>query len=368
MTDPHRMALPGRRARTAVLVAVCTALALTVGLVARPAPSRLPDEHVGDAALAALARRTVGEDRPALAVAAVTPQGVRTAAIGARLQDRFEIGSISKGLTGLLFAVMVERGEVTPETRVGELVPVDGQVADVTLAQLATHTSGLPAQLPTVTQLARNYWCSLTACNPYDATVAQRVADLQGADLGSPPGTYSNTAFELLGAALAAAAGTPYPRLLAERVLTPLGMTNTVVPAAAADLGPHDLQGETAGGRHADPWLGEAIGPAGGVRADVSDMAVLARALLVGDGPGVDALSPRTSWGDDRIGWAWITTSPPATGRTVVWHNGATGGFTSFIGINRSAGAAVVVLSAAGSPGDVTAAGFGLLEHIEREA
>lgn len=364
-SSPRAGTPPARRTAATSVVAGCALLALAAGLLARPAPSRLPAGHVGDPAVAALARQVVGEDRPALAVAVVTAAEVRIAVVGAGLEHRFEIGSISKGLTGMLFEDMIERGEVTPETRVGDLVTLDGPVADVTLAQLATHASGLPAQPATAGQFVRNLWSSLTAGNPYDGTVAQRRADLGGTELSAPTGTYSNVAFELLGAALAEAAGTSFPRLLAERVLTPLGMDGTHVPVSPADLGPRDLRGETVGGRRADPWVGEALGPAGGLRADVSDMATLARALVVGEAPGVGALSPRGPLGEDRIGWAWITTVMPGSGRTIVWHNGGTGGFTSFIGIDRAAGTAVVVLSALGySSGRVTASGFDLLERV----
>jgi CubicO group peptidase (beta-lactamase class C family) len=362
--SPHR-----RRARPAVVVVtVCTVLALAVGLALRPVPSRLPAGQAGDAALAALAREVIGADRPALAVAAVTPHDTRTAVIGAAPDARFEVGSISKGLTGLLFADMIERGEVRPETRVGDLVAIGGPVADVTLAQLATHHSGLPPQPPTLAQTARNWWASVTAGNPYGATVAQRIASLDGAELDAPAATYSNSGFELLGAALAAAAGTSYPRLLTERVLAPLGMDDTVVPVSAAELGPRDLHGETTGGRHASPWVGEAIAPAGGVRADVADLAVLARALLTGDAPGLDALAPKSPFGPDgneQIGWAWFTTPAPGTGRPIVWHNGGTGGFTAYLGIDREARVGVVVLSALGEgPNHVTAAGPTLIERI----
>ena len=126
-----------------MLVAVCAALALIAGLVWRPAAHRLPADT-----LSATPRSVSwvaswsAEDRPALAVACVTPTTIRTAVMGAGQTDRFEIGSISKGLTGLLFADMIERGEVTPDTRLGTLLPADGALADVTLSQLATHTSG----------------------------------------------------------------------------------------------------------------------------------------------------------------------------------------------------------------------------------
>jgi CubicO group peptidase (beta-lactamase class C family) len=360
--------VPRSRTGPAVTVTVCALLALAAGLALRPVPSRLPAGHAGDAALAALAREVVGEDRPALAVAAVTPHDTRTAVIGADPGDRFEVGSISKALTALLFADMIERGEVRPDTRVGDLVAVGGPVADVTLAQLATHHSGLPSQPPTPGRFLRNWWASLTAGNPYGATAAERIASLDGIALDAPPATYSNAGFELLGAALAAAAGTPYPQLLTERVLAPLGMRDTAVPVAASDLGPRDIEGETAGGRRASAWVGEAIAPAGGVRAGAGDLAILARALLTGQAPGRDAVTPKAPFDEERgerIGWAWFTTPAPGSGRPVVWHNGGTGGFTAFLGVDTEAQVGVVVLSAVGEgPNHVTAAGFTLLERL----
>lgn len=367
--DPRRtpaggMPPPSRRTRLLV-VAVCAALALVAGTAWRPAPARLPAETVGDAALGQLGRELLGEDRPALAVACVSPTGIRTAVMGARAGDRFEIGSISKGLTGLLFADMIERGEVRPDTRVGTLLPVSGALAGVTLSQLATHTSGLPVQLPTIGQVGRNYWASLTAGNPYDGSVQQRLDALTDVPLDAPPGTYSNLGFELLGAALAAVADRPYRDLLRERVLVPTGMSTATVPYADDELAPTDLLGQTAGGRTADAWLGPALAPAGGVRADIGEMAGLAQRLLTGQAPGIDALKPKVDVDDSPTGWAWITQPSPVSERQVTWHNGGTGGFTSFLGIDPDRRTGVVVLSARQQAPDVTTlAGFALLEQI----
>ena len=185
------------------------------------------------------------------------------------------------------------------------------------------------------------------------------------APLDAPPGTYSNMGFAVLGSALAAAVDRPSAQLITERVLTPLGMSGAAVVTTPDALGPRDLTGETTGGRRADPWAGEGIAPAGSVRADIADTSRLARALLVGDAPGIDALRPRADLGaPDRIGWAWLSRPDPVTGRAVVWHNGGTGGFTSFLGVDREAGVAVVVLSALGAPDDTTTAGFELLRRM----
>ena len=350
--------------RRTVLVAVCAAVALAVAALVRPAPSTLPRTGAGDPELAALAREVVGPDRPALAVAAVTADSTRTTVLGAAPDTRFEIGSITKGLTGLLFADMVARGEVTPTTTVGALLPVPGPLAAVPLEQLATHRSGLPSVPGGAGAFVRGWWSTLTAGNPYPYSTPEILDAAAAAPLDAPPGTYSNLGFAVLGAALGAAADRPYPQLVTERVLTPLGMTGAAVPTGVEQLGPRDVTGETPGGRRADRWVGEGIAPAGSVRADVADAARLARALLVGDAPGIDALRPRADFAPDSIGWAWLSRPDPVTGRTVVWHNGGTGGFTSFLGVDRQAGVAVVVLSAVGAPDETTPAGFALLRQL----
>src|SRR6185369_13989249 len=61
----------------------------------------------------------------------------------------FEIGSITKVFTGLLFADMVLRGEVAPDDPAAKFLPAsvkmpDFEGAPITLLDLATYTSGLP--------------------------------------------------------------------------------------------------------------------------------------------------------------------------------------------------------------------------------
>lgn len=351
--------------RTFAVVMICAVFALVAGVAWRPAPTPLPPEATGDQELAQLGRAIMGEDRPALAVACVTPEVARTAVMGAEPTDRFETGSISKGLTGLLFADMIERGEVGAETRLGELLPVTDELAGVTLGQLATHTSGLPPQLPTFGQFARNYWASLTAGNPYDGTVQQRLDGLRDVSLDAEPGTYSNLAFELLGAALAAAADRPYRELVRERILVPVGLTEASVPYADSELTDRDLLGQTSGGRTSDAWLGEAMAPAGGVRADIEQMAVFAQRLLTEQAPGMDALEPKVHDKDEGTGWAWVSMPSPVDQRMITWHNGGTGGFTAFLGLDRERQIGVVILSARGeSPNPVTLGGFQLLHEI----
>ncbi|MDQ3642147.1 MAG: beta-lactamase family protein, partial [Actinomycetota bacterium] len=61
----------------------------------------------------------------------------------------FEVGSVTKVFTALLLADCVERGLVSLDTPLGELLPLNTSVpsrdrTEITLGHLATHTAGLP--------------------------------------------------------------------------------------------------------------------------------------------------------------------------------------------------------------------------------
>jgi CubicO group peptidase (beta-lactamase class C family) len=138
----------------------------------------------------------------------------------------YEIGSITKVFTGTLLADMHERGHVKIDSPLAELLPggVTAPVADekpITLAHLATHTSGLP-RLPSNMDPTHH--------NPYaDFTVEKMYAFLGGHELRRPPGKYeySNYGMGLLGQVLAERAGKTYEQLVIERICEPLGMSDT---------------------------------------------------------------------------------------------------------------------------------------------
>ena len=140
--------------------------------------------------------------------------------------------------------------------------------------------------------------------------------------------------------------------LVRERVATPLGLDVFYLPTAPFELRPEALTGKNRFGAARQPWTGEALGPAGGIRATIDAMATLVEALLNGSAPGTGALDPVTNFAGPavRIGAAWITLEHQ--GRDIVWHNGGTGGFRSWLGLDRAAATGAVILSARSTSAD----------------
>ena len=316
-----------------------------------PSPHHLGPGRAGDTDLAGRVAEIVGAEDSGyrgLSVALVDRSGTRTADVGDLAGGRmFEIGSVTKVLTGMLLAELVADGTVQADDTLSELLPdvrfADPRVGAVTLAELAAHRSGLPRLGGLGPGAAfTSGWANVRGANPYGEDVDELLRQAADARVGSGRGEvrYSNFGMALLGQALAARAGTSYPELVATRILRPLGMSDTVLAGSPAG----SAQGSTASGRPVDAWAGAGYAPAGvGPRSSVADLAKLVAAMLEGSAPGAAAATPRWEAGDGRrIGYAWFTDR--SGDREITWHNGGTGGFRSYVGFDRESGEGVVVL------------------------
>jgi CubicO group peptidase (beta-lactamase class C family) len=355
-----------RSARRGVLLLLALGLAVllaVVGALARPNAPSLSAMVTGDAELAARARPLLPGALDRVSIAVVDGSTTTYANFGADEDTEYEIGSITKTLTGLLLADAIERGEVTTDTKVGALLPLNGsQLADVTLAELASHRSGLSAQgmqldetIPFLARLEMHR-------NPFIHDVDGVLAIARKATLTNRGAfAYSNLGTAVLGHALAAAAHVEYADLVTQRLLTPLGMAATNFPLTAANLPAHASTGYSAAGLAEAPWTINGWAPAGGARSTAADMVRYTRALLDGSAPGIDALTPRWDFGAQQIGYAWQIER--YQGHTVTFKNGLTGGFTSKIILDRADDRAVIVLSNTAAEVDDAANGLLLGEH-----
>jgi serine-type D-Ala-D-Ala carboxypeptidase/endopeptidase len=250
----------------------------------------------------------------------------------------FEIGSITKTFTATLFADMILRGEVAADDPIEKYLPKGTRVPtyngrSITLADLAEQDSGLPL-LPSNIALATD---------PYaDYDDAKLLAFLGGYVLQRSPGAqyeYSNLGMGLLGDLLARRLGVDYATAIRTRILEPLGMTHTYV--ATTGHSDSTVPGHDSDGDPFENWHSEALAGAGAIVSTPNDMLAYAKANLdTTTGPLGAAMAlaqrPRLSidhktWGSGfaRIGYAWVT-----DGDGFVWHNGGTGGFRSFLGLD----------------------------------
>ncbi|MFI0777124.1 serine hydrolase domain-containing protein [Streptomyces sp. NPDC021212] len=314
-----------------------------------------------DDTLPAQVRRTLDQVLAAGAPSAVCGviRGGRTYVAGAAGKGKrtpdgrtvFQLGSISKTLTATALALAVGAGETrldAPLTLPARFpIPRKGP-RRITLADLATHSSGLPSLPPNL----------LDGANPYDPYAHYTLDDLAEGlgktTLATEPGekySYSNLGFGLLGQALAF---DRVDEMLRQRVAAPLRLTDTTTT-----LRPDMLLRKAVGHYEGTPvpdWHDRVLSAAGtSLYSTVDDMLRFLAAQLRPERSPLRAaieLTQRTHFTDDsglRLGLAWHL-SPLPGGRTMTWHNGQTGGFGTCAAFNRESGTAVVMMTNNVSP------------------
>ncbi|WP_068876278.1 MULTISPECIES: serine hydrolase [unclassified Phenylobacterium] len=268
----------------------------------------------------------------------------------------FEIASLSKVFTALLLADFVVGGDARLEDPLAKYVPTGVTVpqfdgAAITLADLATHTSGLPLR-------PGNLEGAPDRPNKYAGySFAQLYADLPNHVLTHAPGSqfrYSNLGVALLGQGLAFRAQEPFPELLRRRVTGPLGLVDTHFGD------PPEWAGRRAQGH--DPDLNAVVAsddgvlsPAGGLRSTPNDLLRLMELFLTGVGPGELPAAARLMMevdrpGDDantRMALGWRRTT--IHGETYYWSHGSGDGARTFMGFNPARRIGVVAIADAAS-------------------
>jgi CubicO group peptidase (beta-lactamase class C family) len=341
----------------------CLALLLLIGLCGGPAAAQstfppdsvvqaLLDDAVADGRSAAVAVALIEPDRTTRFLTAGNPGPGRT--LGP--QSVFEIGSITKVFTGVLLADMALRREVALDDPVAKYLPEGVTMPSrngrqITLAQLSMQNSGLP-RLP-------DNMRPRDPLNPYaDYSDAQLYEFLGGHVLQRDPGQryeYSNLGVGLLGHVLALRAGKSYEQLVKERILDPLGMAHTV-RTLTPWMRERVVAGHNASGDTVPLWDLVTLAGAGALRSTTEDMVKFALAALHGGDDAVHqaialAMASRAEAASPlmRIGLGWHRRQTSAD--TIVWHNGGTGGFRSFLGVVPATGRGVVLMSSTAGGG-----------------
>lgn len=278
----------------------------------------------------------------------------------------YEIGSITKVFTGILFADEILKGKLNANDK---LVSKLGRYGDktltgITLKHLATHSSGLP-------RMASNFWnCVKDPGNPYAGYSEEDLNSyLRNVNLVHPVGSrylYSNVGMGILGWVISKENAKPYEELLKERVISPLGLTNT--SATLSSEMKRNLAKGYAEGKEMQNWdFQNCTSAQGSLRADMHDMLKFAKANLNPESTSLgDAirLAQEVHFTDQdngrNMGFGWHIGG--FYGHKYLEHTGGTAGYRSFIGLIPERKIAVIILS--NSDKDVAHTGIKILEHI----
>ena len=296
------------------------------------------------------------------------------AAAAPHAQASFEIGSVTKTMLALLVADLVQAGRWTLDDPIARHLPAGTMVPnqpgrEILVRDLLTHRSGLPPLPPR--------WQPTQPANPYEGLTPARLLSALGEVRLAPQPIgsrfeYSNFGAMLLSLAVARAHGSDsLEPLLRSKLWAPLGMQgaqlNRLQPTPPA------ASGHLPGGLPTSPWTAHPqLAGVGMVRATLDDLVRYAQAQLAAAAvasaatstapaastagkPSSPALSSTLAPSPQAalrltqqplapgFGMAWSITQP--AGRTVVFHEGGTGGFSSLVAFEPAAQRAVVVLA-----------------------
>lgn len=152
-----------------------------------------------------------------------------------RVDTIFDLASVTKPHTALGLLTLVEDGKVALSQEVRELIPEakDSAVGPLTIKQLATHISGLPAWKALYKSGLSDQSLPLAdpAKPPLLPDAHKRMMDeILATPLHHPPSTkymYSDLGYMLIGEIVARVSGKPLDEYQHDRIFGPLGMTDT---------------------------------------------------------------------------------------------------------------------------------------------
>ncbi|HEY4224739.1 MAG TPA: serine hydrolase domain-containing protein [Pseudolysinimonas sp.] len=219
----------------------------------------------------------------------------------------FDLASITKTFSAHTALSLVDAGQAELDAPIGEILPSyhSGRRAAVTLRHLLAHTSGLPAEwlgwrAPLLASLSGSPEATRLTESPLLERRRQLLDDLLSTALGSEPGeefVYSCAGYNTAMLYLEHATGRPWPELVREHTLEPLGLTTlTVRPARQAAVATEY----------------EPVYRRGVVRGDAHDEAAwslgghAANAGLFGTGRDLLSFGEAILWGGDRVRGDWM--------------------------------------------------------------
>ena len=280
----------------------------------------------------------------------------------------FEIGSISKTFTVTLLADAVIKGKVKLNDPINKYLPdsihqLTFDSEPITLQTLANQSSGLPG-------LPNNFVLNQEIItNPYkeydESKLFQFYKNFKPIRKPGVKYEYSNLAVGTLGVILERVNNSSYEQLFLKTICAPLGMHDTRQFLRKTDSS-RFAKGYNEDGHYTSPWDFKALAGAGAIRSTVADLMKYAIAnlsqapsILYKDLQLTHIITFKSNEATIGLGWHYIKPGNDL----VLFHNGGTGGYRSYLAINLQKKYAVIILS--NSSISVDKVGNGIMEWLE---
>lgn len=267
----------------------------------------------------------------------------------------YEIGSISKTFTGYLLAEAINSKKINLDDdirkyMVAKYPNLEFEGKPILIKHLVNHTATLP-RLPENLDQQPNF----DPENPYANYSKEMISKyLQEHKMKSQPGItpeYSNLGMALLAIILENKYRKTYNALLKTYITLPFKMKNTFenVPKQQKV---NFATGYSASGLEAKHWdLVNFVG-AGGIKSTIQDMTFYLKENMLGINPNIVLSHELTFESEKRsTGFAWVV-NKNKDNNTFIWHNGGTGGFTSFCGFIKEKQTGIIILNNSGNTVD----------------
>ncbi|MBO9636191.1 MAG: beta-lactamase family protein, partial [Chitinophagaceae bacterium] len=261
----------------------------------------------------------------------------------------FELGSISKTFTATIAALAIGEGKLKLDDPVNKYLPdsipsLQYNNRVVTIKDLLNHTSAFP-RMPADFQDGR-----IDERGIIIYPIEKFFSWLKGLKLTREPGQkseYSNAALALVSTVLQRIYNMSYEQLVQKYIGEPLGMRDTKIDILQADSINYAKGYKEDGSYNFPRNLPPIYQGAGGLRSTATDMLKYAKAELAPPNKKLRKamlLTRDTTFSDKNyhIGMVWVLLK--YGNLDAIFHNGATGGFRSYLSIAPEKEFAVIVL------------------------
>lgn len=264
----------------------------------------------------------------------------------------YEIGSITKPFTTTLLAKYILEEKVSLDDSIKKyLSELTSDQYYPTLRRLATHTAGYKPILPlnfkgyikALISILNGKFQSNNPFLEFDQinNMKNIIKNHKLRDMDYRY-SYSNFGMGVLGHILGEISGQGYMDTINDYIVNELGLNNTCLGAPSEiSLRGYDKKNKDCGNWE---WGRDGfLSAAGGIHSTVIDLLQFAKMNIYDDKPYLSYSHQKHAEGNKKydmgLGWQLQKES------NVIWHDGATGSFTAFLGFDKNKKIAVVILS-----------------------